>query len=135
MGISPEFALSREQADRINRFSLLAPENLSVSVEACKSIADAGDATAQHEYGMYLAYGIGVEKDLRLAAHYFQLSALQNNSLGACSYGLCLEQGLGIEIDLGRAARFYQISGDQGNAVAHYRYGLCFEYEPSGSLL
>jgi hypothetical protein len=57
-GFLPEFALSHERSDRINCFSLIALGNLNASVEACKTIADAGDAAAQHKYGPYVAYGI-----------------------------------------------------------------------------
>jgi hypothetical protein len=62
------------------------------------------------------------------AAHYYRLSADQQNAAGQFRYGYCLEFGVGVEIDLREAARYYQLSTAQHYAAAQYNYGHCLEY-------
>jgi TPR repeat protein len=69
----------------------------------------------------------GVEKDLKLAAYYYKLSAAQGDARGQHNYGCCLEHGRGVEKDLKLAAYYFKLSADQGNTRGQYNYAHCRE--------
>jgi TPR repeat protein len=49
---------------------------------------------------------------LRLAAHYFELSANQGNPDGQKKYASCLEHGNGVPEDKNKAGKYYDLAGE-----------------------
>jgi TPR repeat protein len=62
--------------------------------------------------------------DPRTAAHYFKLSADQDDFCGQYSYGICLLKGIGVPIDQLTGIRYLKLSVDQGYAPAQLSYGF-----------
>jgi TPR repeat protein len=50
--------------------------------------------------------------NLSEAAHYFKLSADQENADGQFYYGRCREHGRGVAVNLSAAVRYYKQSAD-----------------------
>jgi TPR repeat protein len=64
-----------------------------------KTLADAGNAAAQNDFGMCLLAGAGVGRDERLGAEYLRRAAKQGNPYAIRNYCSCLAIGLGIDVD------------------------------------
>lgn len=65
-------------------------------------------------YGYVLANGIGGEKDLAKARKFFELSALEGNSMGKYTYGRFLREGIGGDVDLKESRYWIQEAADLG---------------------
>jgi TPR repeat protein len=108
-------------------FQLQEQKKFSEAVKYFRQSAEQGDAIGQDHYGMYLRDGLGIPKNLGLAAHFFKLAADQGHVGGQCNYGACLKNGMGIPIDLGLAAHYFKLGADQNDADCQYNYGVCLE--------
>lgn len=70
--------------------------------------------------------GKGVEKNPKLAAHYYKLSAQQGYAPALCSLGVCYKNGDGLEMDIKKAIELYQLAAKQNYARAQFNLGCCF---------
>lgn len=50
--------------------------------------AEKGDVEAQASLGLTYSFGLGVEKDYKLAAYWYEKAAKQGNALAQVSLGL-----------------------------------------------
>ena len=91
--------------------------------------ADGGNADAQVRYGNMLMKGIGgVEKDRKLAARYYSLSAGQGNIQGMLAFSKCLSYGRGVERDVDAAVALIQEGVKRNDPIAKDRLGTCYRY-------
>jgi TPR repeat protein len=90
--------------------------------------ADRNHVRAQVYYGMYLAAGWGVQRDLTKAAQYIKLAADQHHAQAQLIYGALLERGIGIAGDLVESAKYAKLAADQNEAQARLlRMGPVFK--------
>ncbi|KAI7864707.1 hypothetical protein BDF14DRAFT_1159148 [Spinellus fusiger] len=78
-----------------------------------------GCSSSQFCLGQCYYFGVGVEKDLKLSAKYYILSAKQNNALSQEALGRCYEYGHGVLKNIKLAMKYYKISAIQHEAVAY----------------
>jgi hypothetical protein len=72
-----------------------------------------------------LERGIGVHKNLLLAAQYYHSAAQQGHPDGANNFGICLEHGRGVQQNIQMAAQFYQFAADHGHSEAKLNHSRC----------
>lgn len=85
---------------------------LKVKIEA-----DKGDAFSQAIVGRRYENGIRVEKSLKSALYYYELSEKQNHELGQYYLGNYYAHGKSCEV-LEKAIHYYKLSAEQGNTFA-----------------
>jgi TPR repeat protein len=90
--------------------------NLEESARYVKLSADLKYADAEFNYGYFLQYGIGVQKDLAQAMSYYKRASEHEFSDvrgDAMAYlGLCLEFGEGVTKDYKQIAEYYKSAAD-----------------------
>ncbi len=74
-----------------------SPEDLPAAIEACRQVAEQGDAQAQYELGELYYEGRQTERDLRQALHWFERSSLQGNAQAQLRLGTMFAQGEGVQ--------------------------------------
>ena len=90
-----------------------------------RTLAEAGDSTAQVQYAKALKFGISEGEEATSAATWFRRSAEQGDPLGQYYYGLALEKGDGVPADHKAAAHWFRKSAGQNCAGAfHHLYLL-----------
>jgi TPR repeat protein len=78
--------------------------------QAWKAAADAGQAEAQFDLGVLYAQGLGVSRDLNVAANWYRKSANQGNAEAAFALGQMYSRGWGIPRDDADAIRWFQMA-------------------------
>ncbi|WP_079213985.1 tetratricopeptide repeat protein [Ventosimonas gracilis] len=81
-----------------------------------------GQIRAQCQLGQILLDGYGIERDPKLARHWFARAASQGDAEGQNLYGRCLQLGWGGEVDLPAAALYYHKAAMQGLDWGQYNY-------------
>ena len=79
-----------------------------------KTLADQGDANAQHFLGTMYEVGRGVPQDYKEAVKWYRLAAKQGNSLAQTSLGVLYAKGQGVPQDYKEAVKWYRLSAEQG---------------------
>jgi serine/threonine protein kinase len=87
--------------------------------------AELGNASAQNSFGVFIERGIVFRSNQSLAAHYFELSALQGNPDGANNLGFCFEHGSGVRQDIESAAEWYRFAADRNHPEGEMNYQRC----------
>ena len=103
-------------------------QKAATQIEWFKTEAQKGLVAARRDLGLIYYYGVGVEKDLKQAAVYYQLAADQGDARAQNSLGYCYGSGEGVEKDLKQAVTYFQLAADQGFARAQCSLGWCYEY-------
>jgi TPR repeat protein len=71
------------------------------------SLAKQDYANAQYKVGIYLLYGLGIEKDFTMARAWLERSYFENNyNLASCGIASIYANGFGVIQNLGRARKF-----------------------------
>lgn len=101
----------------------------------------AGDAKAEYVVGTMYSDGLGVRRDPRTAARFFEAAARQDDADAAFSLGFLLYYGDGEEGDPravsaqpAAAAQWFAAAAEQGNASAEYFLGHMFRTGDGASL-
>jgi serine/threonine protein kinase len=84
-----------------------------------------GNGSAQNSFGIFLERGIVFRSNQSLAAHYFELSALQGNRDGANNLGFCFEHGRGVCQNIESAAEWYRFAADHNHPEGEMNYQRC----------
>ncbi|MDC0933228.1 tetratricopeptide repeat protein [Arcobacteraceae bacterium] len=88
------------------------------SYELFYSLAKQDYANAQYKVGIYLLYGIGVEKDYTMARAWLERAYFENKyAIASCGIASIYANGLGVIQNLGRARKFSE------NHIT--KYSLC----------
>ncbi|WP_282012327.1 tetratricopeptide repeat protein [Nitrospina watsonii] len=95
--------------------------------EILKPLAEAGDARAQTQIGHLYKSGLGVERNLDTARHWYVKAAEQGDVRAQFQLGLMYFDGDGVAKDYRRAWRWFQKAAQQGDAVAQYQLGAMYE--------
>jgi TPR repeat protein len=71
---------------------------------------------------------LGVPRDLRTAADYFRLAAVQHWPAAQNQYGEALESGVGVVVNLVEAAKYYRLAAEHKVAAGQFHYGHALQY-------
>jgi TPR repeat protein len=85
-----------------------------------QSLADQGDASAQHALGSMHYIGIGVTRDACEAVAWWRMSAEQKYAEAQCDLGLAYREGEGVDKNKGKGAEWFQKAAEQGHVSAQY---------------
>jgi TPR repeat protein len=105
------------------RRTLPSPDEVRAILER----ADAGDALEQFKAGDMFRQGIGVDKDIARAAHYYLESARNGYVDAMQNIAVMYLNGDGVPKDLDEALRWFRSGADHGDAFAMYSLGLRHE--------
>lgn len=90
-------------------------------------LARAGNAAAQRNIGQLYRLGLGVPKDLKVAANWYRLAADQGLSRAQANLGVMYLRGEGIERDPVKAADWFNKAAEQGHVISQYNLALMLE--------
>ena len=88
-----------------------------------RTLAEQGDAEAQHNLGVRYAYGIGVPHNDAEAVRWYRLAADQGDTSAQYILGFMYASGQGVLQDAAEAVRWYRLAADLGHADAQFRLG------------
>jgi TPR repeat protein len=93
------------------------------TLAAFRESAAKGDARSQARLGKIYLYGMGVERDYKLALAWYRKAADQGDGEAQANLGHMIEKGLGVEPDVQRALAWYKKAVAQGNAFGQILLG------------
>lgn len=91
-----------------------------------KTLADQGDAEAQHNLAILYRQGKGVMQDSKLAAEWFRKAADQGLPSAQYYLGHLYDVGDGVEKNPELAVSWYQKAAQQGNPMAQSNLGVAY---------
>ena len=83
-----------------------------------KKASEEGNVIATHFMGIKYLFGIGVEKNSKEAAHYFEKASNLGDPESMFNYARMLEKGTDIECDYEKAVYYYEKAIELGNVNA-----------------
>ena len=89
-----------------------------------RALAINGNPAAQSQYGLMLAGGKGLPKDLAGAIKWCRLAAEQGDATGQFFLGLCYLSGEGVAQDAAMAAQWFRRAAERGLAMAQQDLAL-----------
>ena len=90
-------------------------------------LARAGNAAAQRNIGQLYRLGLGVPKDLKVAANWYRLAADQGLSRAQANLGVMYLRGEGLPRDPVKAADWFNKAAEQGHVISQYNLALMLE--------
>ena len=97
----------------------IRPSPIKYSTEL-KEKAEEGDSEAQVNLGWCYFDGLGIDKDYKKAASWYQKAAEQNNPWGELNLAICFKEGKGVPKNLLKAFKYFERSAKQENAKAQF---------------
>ncbi|UIZ29561.1 hypothetical protein KXD40_002782 [Peronospora effusa] len=97
-----------------------------------RQAANAGDAMGQANYGMLLANGIGVNRDVAQALVYFNRSAQQNEAFAFHGLGELYFTGNGVPQNVTRALEYFEKAIALGYTESHSFLGSVYLHGDEG---
>ena len=94
---------------------------------ACNQAAQQWDAGAQYQLALCYELGRGTQKDLTMAAKWYEAAARQGHAQAQCALGTCFYSGQGVEKDFAQAVQWYTKAAEQGDARAQHNLAVCFK--------
>lgn len=102
--------------------------DLAKATDACRKLADNGEAYAQYDLGIIYDQGLGVTQSDKDAVKYYMAAANLGYPPAQDRLGTIYVKGLlGLPLDYQQAARWYTAAADQGFADAQYSLGVLYE--------
>lgn len=126
------FAYEEAIASVTNRkadiFDRLIASNNAAQINALRTKAEGGDATAQFDLGHKYAAGVGVAQDYEEAAKWYRKAAEQGDAFAQNNLGVCYADGNGVAKDEAEAVKWYRNAAQKGLAVAQDNLGKCYAH-------
>lgn len=94
--------------------------------EQNRTMAEQGDAIAQHNLGVYYAEGRGIPKNQTEAVKWYRKAAVQGYAKAQCNLGAMYHKGEGVPQDMKEAVKWFRLAADQGNARAQYNMATTY---------
>ena len=91
-----------------------------------KTLAEQGDALAQHNLGYIYSIGQVVTQNYKEAVKWFRLAAKQGNTNSQHNLGLMYENGYGVTQDFKEAVKWFRLAAKQGDAPAQNDLGFMY---------
>ena len=98
----------------------------TAEIAALRVKANAGDADAQYNLGVWYHFGKGVPQDDAQAVSWFRKAAEQGDAGAQYNLGIAYRLGEGVPQDYAQAASWYLKSAEQGNPGAQFNLGLMY---------
>ncbi len=106
---------------------VLSMDAFGADVDALRSRAEQGDASAQYELAMAYDTGHGVQKDLRQAAHWCSKAAEQGHAAAQNCIGSMYQFGDGVAQDEAAAFYWYEKATAQDYGEAYTNLGYMYD--------
>jgi uncharacterized protein len=100
----------------------------ATALKEWKPLAEAGDASAQHNLGLMYDMGYGVPQDYKEAVKWYRLAAEQGDAMAQTNLGVMYRNGYGVPQDYKEALKWYRLAAEYGRAVAQNNIGTMYEY-------
>ena len=91
-----------------------------------KPLAEQGDASAQYNLGLLYQYGLGVERQLAVAAKWYGRAAENGDADAQKAIGDLYVKGFWGKKDYAKAATWYRMAAEQGHPEAERKLGILF---------
>lgn len=95
-------------------------------VAETKRRAEAGEAAAQVNLGLFYCFGKGVHRDQVEAVRWFRRAAEQGDAQAQYNLGIAYDTGDGVGRDVREAFRWFLRAANQGHAEAQFNVGICY---------
>src|SRR5215469_11216909 len=118
---SPRFAAVAGVREAAEAFS---KGDYAAALRACRSAADAGDASCQNFLGLLYAEGKGVKADPTEAARWFRLAAEQGHGAAELNLARAYAHGDGVPKDREQAKLWARKAAAQGLPQAQFLLGV-----------
>ena len=92
-----------------------------------RPLAEHGDPEARNVLGRMYELGLGVDRDLKSAVHWFELAAKDGNPEGQNNLAVMYSLGQGVRRNPKLAMQWYRRAAGGGHAVAQYNLGIIYE--------
>ena len=103
------------------------------AVELAVPLANLGDPAAQTLLGEIYSRGLGVARDMKEAARWYQVAATSGIAEAQFRYAMILLDGTAAKRDEAQARDLMQAAAESGLPLAEYNYGqMLIESSPSG---
>lgn len=103
------------------------------AVELAEPLANLGDPSAQTLLGEIYSRGLGVRRNMKEAARWYQAAAKAGNSEAQFRYAMILLEGSAVSKDEAQARDLMKAAADAGLPLAEYNYGqMLIESSPAG---
>lgn len=96
------------------------------AIEAWRPLAERGDTLVQTNLGVLYGKGQGVEKNDKMAAHWFKKAADQGFDIAQFNLGVRYHKGLGVKQDDRQAVELFRKAAEQGHVEATYNLGAMY---------
>ena len=97
-----------------------------VRVEACRTAAEQGDASARFSLGVMYFDGEGVPENNDEAVKWYRLAAEQGYAPAQVALGEAYSEGNVVPQDDGEAVKWYRLAAEQGHAKSQHRLGRMY---------
>ena len=126
---APNPVAVESSADQLKRANVLFSQKQYPSAyELYLRLSAAGDAEAANQIGVMLQSGIGVEKDQRKAAQFYQLAADRGSVLGNYNFGVVNLKAVGTPVDYPEALKRFTSAANKGNAESQNYLGVMYAH-------
>ena len=112
--------------DLFKGYNAFKNKDYPTSFNEFSPLANNGDPLAEFFLGFFYKNGIYVEKDIKEAIKWYELSASKGNVYAQNNLGLMHEEGIGFPVNLKKAFNLYQLSAEQGYPLAQYNLGVMY---------
>ncbi|MCC5794324.1 MAG: sel1 repeat family protein [Chromatiales bacterium] len=99
----------------------------ALALRLVRTLAEAGNATAQASLARRYREGEGVPQDYGLALRWYRLAAEQGLALAQVNLGVMYAAGEGVPSDYAEARRWYLLAAEQGNSKAQNNLGIMYQ--------
>jgi TPR repeat protein len=106
-----------------------------VALMAFKPLVEIGYGAAQYQMAEMYEFGLGVKKDITMAADLYQKAAKQGYAKAQFRVSRLLTDGTILKKDLKQAAKWLQKAANLGLAAAQYNLAILYYNGESGVLL
>ncbi len=106
------YKLGMQYRDKISKI------NMDTAIKWLSISADCNNLNAQVALGDIYLKGIGVERDIDKAFHYFERASLNGNATASYKIAMMYKEGLGVEIDKNKYYEYLKFAFENGNSDA-----------------
>ncbi|MBO0905885.1 sel1 repeat family protein [Jiella sp. MQZ13P-4] len=103
------------------------------AVQLAEPLANIGDPAAQTLLGEIYSRGLGVKRDMKEAARWYEAAAKAGNAEAQFRYAMILLAGTAVKQDEAQARDLMKAAADAGLPLAEYNFGqMLIESSPAG---
>lgn len=115
-----------EEKDMEAALNAVKEKNFEKAFKHFMTLAESGNAEAQHNIAMLYRQGLGVEKDLTVSARWFRKAADQDIADAQYYLGHMYDNGEGVEKNAQYAFVWYRRAAEKGQGLAQINLGVMY---------